>query len=57
MDEKSKSREDHDFSFGLEFGMSLRHPSGCGIELCLEIRLELCAGDIVPLDYKWFLKH
>lgn len=54
---KDKSREDHDFSFGLEFGISLRHPSGYGVELCLEIRLELCAGDIVPLDYKWFLKH
>ena len=44
MDEK-KSR-DHEFSFGLEFGMSPRHPSRYGVELCLEIRLELCAGDI-----------
>ena len=57
MDEKNKSKEDHESSLDLEFGMSPRRPSGCRVELCLEIRLELCAWGIVSLEYKWYLKH
>lgn len=43
---KQNKPRDHEFSFGLEFGMSLIHPGRYGVELCLAIRLELCAGDI-----------
>lgn len=46
MKRNKSGEEDPEFSSRLEFEVSLKHPRGGGVELCLEIRLNACAGDI-----------
>lgn len=38
--------EDFEFSFRFEFEVFFKYLRGGGVELCLEIRLNVCVGDI-----------